>query len=542
MKLTEEQKDAINYDGNMVLTACPGSGKTTVIVNKVAKILSECKSYQGVIAISYTNKSSDELKKRCAKVVADTKSSFFGTIDKFYMSELIIKFMPHLWGGIPNNFITIKYNGLSTEKKEEIAHLFSNELVSYNIDEDKFSSLRELYISGVVVMELIPLMSLYVLKKSKSCLRYLTSRYKSIFIDEYQDSGYLQHLIFLFLSKSGIVSTAVGDIDQSIYGYSGRSEKYLLDLRDNHIEFKPFTININHRCHPSIVNYANRLKNPNCELLKAEKIHVFRKCIKGSQKEIADWIDAQIPLIVSRGYAKRPKDIAILTRANKSAEIISSSLTFPNRVFLDDKLSKLDGRESQLLKKLILLKFTPKNTAQSLIDEFGGKTIKKSNLVELRKMICAVKSVEYDGCIALFNAILYRFGLKNLSANHIDAIQEVFLNIGVQNNYRPTNDDEVQVLTLHKSKGLEFDFVFHVDLYDWILPQREYIEGSFDEVFTNIQQCLNLHYVGVTRAKNFTVLMTSTQRFNTQGQLKKGKPSQFFLLDGLKGLYTMIDN
>ncbi|USQ51773.1 UvrD-helicase domain-containing protein [Serratia marcescens] len=61
----------------MVLTACPGSGKTTVIVNKVAKILSECKSYQGVIAISYTNKSSDELKKRCAKVVADTKSSFF---------------------------------------------------------------------------------------------------------------------------------------------------------------------------------------------------------------------------------------------------------------------------------------------------------------------------------------------------------------------------------------------------------------------------------------------------------------------------------
>ncbi|MGP1061949.1 UvrD-helicase domain-containing protein [Serratia sp. CY71028] len=64
MKLTEEQKDAINYDGNMVLTACPGSGKTTVIVNKVAKILSECKSYQGVIAISYTNKSSDELKKR----------------------------------------------------------------------------------------------------------------------------------------------------------------------------------------------------------------------------------------------------------------------------------------------------------------------------------------------------------------------------------------------------------------------------------------------------------------------------------------------
>lgn len=540
MKLTEEQNDAINYNGNMVLTACPGSGKTTVIVNKVAKVLSECSSYQGIIAISYTNKSSDELKRRCGKAVVDTKSSFFGTIDKFYISEVIIKFIPHLWGALPKDLITVKYDSLSIEKKEDVKNLFSNELVFSNIEEDNFSPLKDLYCSGLMVLELIPILALYVLKKSKSCTRYFKSKYKAIFIDEYQDAGYLQHLVFLFLSESGIISTAVGDLDQSIYGYSGRSEKYLLELRDRNINFKAFTIEINHRCHPSIINYANRLKNPNCDLLSVNKIHVFRKNIQGSQIDIAKWIGNQIPLIISRGCAGKPNNIAILTRGNRSAEIISSSLDFPNRVFLDDQLSKLDGRESQLLKRLMLLRFSPGHTAQSIIDEYGTRVIKKAKVTELRERLYKVKNIDDCDLIELINGIFFEFELGKLDVQKIDAIDEIIRSPEVQNNYKPISHDEIQVLTLHKSKGLEFDFVFHVDLYDWVLPQREYIKGSFEEVFTNIQQCLNLHYVGVTRAKNFTVLITSTNRFNSQGDLKKGNPSQFLTRDGLTGLYTTI--
>jgi len=56
-------------------------------------------------------------------------------------------------------------------------------------------------------------------------------------------------------------------------------------------------------------------------------------------------------------------------------------------------------------------------------------------------------------------------------------------------------------MTLHKSKGLEFDVVLHLDLYDWVSPIREYVKGSYNVVFQNEQQCLNLHYVGVTRAR-----------------------------------------
>ena len=74
---TDEQQAAIDYDGNMVITACPGSGKTTVVVEKIRRALAELKSYQGVIGITFTVKASEELKARCKKNAFDTKQGFF---------------------------------------------------------------------------------------------------------------------------------------------------------------------------------------------------------------------------------------------------------------------------------------------------------------------------------------------------------------------------------------------------------------------------------------------------------------------------------
>lgn len=93
---TNEQKAILNYNGNTVVTANPGSGKTYTVVEKIGKVLHDLPSYKGIIAISFTNKASDELKKRCKRKGINAKSSFFGTIDKFYISEIIIPFASHL--------------------------------------------------------------------------------------------------------------------------------------------------------------------------------------------------------------------------------------------------------------------------------------------------------------------------------------------------------------------------------------------------------------------------------------------------------------
>ena len=93
---TDEQQLIIDEPGNIVITARPGSGKTFTIVEKIKLISNELLDYQGVIAISFTRKASEELQIRCKIMNIAKKCSFFGTIDKFYISQIICPFAKHI--------------------------------------------------------------------------------------------------------------------------------------------------------------------------------------------------------------------------------------------------------------------------------------------------------------------------------------------------------------------------------------------------------------------------------------------------------------
>ena len=124
-----------------------------------------------------------------------------------------------------------------------------------------------------------------------------------------------------------------------------------------------------------------------------------------------------------------------------------------------------------------------------------------------------------------------------ISASDKELINTICLDSRLLQHYKPINENEVQIMTLHKSKGLEFELVYHLDLYDWIHPKRKFVRGCFDVIYDNWEQELNLHFVGITRAKNYCVLVTSSSRLNRDYETKTGNPSQFFSLPGLDGLY-----
>ncbi|TOM44800.1 ATP-dependent DNA helicase rep, partial [Vibrio parahaemolyticus] len=69
------------------------------------------------------------------------------------------------------------------------------------------------------------------------------------------------------IKELGLIATAVGDIDQSIYQFRGSQPKFLLALTKDNANFQHFELDLNHRCHPSIVNYASRLLNPAYKLI-----------------------------------------------------------------------------------------------------------------------------------------------------------------------------------------------------------------------------------------------------------------------------------
>ncbi len=536
---THEQRVAIDYPSSMVLTACPGSGKTAVIVEKIVLDLSICKEFQGVIAISYTNKASDELKRRCLKALPDSKSSFFGTIDKFYLTEIIHPFINHLWGSV-NNLQVVKFNDLDSVAKDSLSIFHNDEYVCENIDTFDFKEIKNLYTKGFLVLEFVPLLAYFILCKSLACRRYLCKKYTSMYIDEYQDAGFIQHLIFLKIFGFGVKAVAVGDIDQSIFLYAGKSSKYLMSLLGEDSGFKPFEITINHRSHSSIVNYASRMLSENCELLVTDDTQVYRTTINGSQQEVAKWIDDNINNVKQTFGISKEREIALLAATNSSVLLMSGLVRTKLRAYIDDDLSKLGGDVSLLIKELLSYRFNVLVTAQEIIDDLSIKVVERNALREMRNVIkCVRKADDLHFISALRQAVKLLIN-KDLSAQHIDAVNAVLQNKMMLNNYLPVGDDELQLMTLHKSKGLEFDFVFHLDLYDWILPRREFIEGSFDVVFSNYEQCLNLHYVGVTRAKKAVVLINSTERLNYQHELKRAKPSQFLSLRGVEGLYRNI--
>ena len=529
---TLQQQAAIDCEGSVIITACPGSGKTTVMTEKIRKITPDLPPHKGVIAITFTKKASEELRNRCKENAHDTKRSFFGTIDSFCLKELIIPFLARVWGGEPPECQIVK--SLDSHQQLFLLGQYSSPSVSDLIDDSGF---KKLYDTGILWMNSFSALSLLVLQESLAAQRYIKSRYSHVFIDEYQDSSESQHELFITLFKLGLTAIAVGDVDQSIYRFRGSNPKFLLDLKTDSTHFYHFNLDINHRCHPSIVNYASRLLDPKYQLLPHDDdIKVFRFLLEGNLKNAAETITSWIPEWLNNKDIKQASDVAVLAKKEKSLKEFSSGLNIEYRLYIDTPLDFIGTECADIYTDILLYKYKTISTAQDFIDKYSNR-INSVNDSELRRKLKSLRDEKnLESFVEQCNYFSALMGIDN-SLTESEAVKSLWGDETLLKLFKPVANDEVQIMTLHKSKGLEFKVVVHIDLEEWSFPHR--IPGAnWDEViYPSLEQDTNLHYVGITRAEQLCVLIRTSLRQNASGGYGNSRPSYFLNLAQLEGLY-----
>ena len=544
MEATAIQNSIIESTGNTVVIASPGSGKTFVISEKIKKLLGDdaMLNYQGVIAISYTRKASSNLKQRSLVDGVWSKNSFFGTIDSFCLTQIVLPFGNFVMGHpAKKDVVSVAYSELTNDQKEDFRWLTEGHPPYDDIKAPTWELFYKLYVGGQVMIESLELLALHILKQCQACRKYIKARYKYIFIDEYQDADEYTNGVFRELINLGISGNVVGDSNQSIFGFAHKSSKYLISLEQDP-NFTAFRLSNNFRCSAPIINYSNRLIDKNCALLETEDDGMELITVTGTEKGVAACIDGCLKEDCEKYNVTDMSQVAILVKNKRTQELIDQNLDAPHRVIESTDLDADLNPRSRLYGMLLQFYLDATMRFLSITDEFVDYEMltetERISLKELKEKIMAVAMVEKEdklpGLFKQVGDILLPNIDEGLATIHLE---KVLADKSLLDTYRPITGDEVLIMTLHKAKGLEFDIVYHLNLNQWELPFKKVENRDFDNpLYPNWNQDIDLHYVGITRAKKACFMITSTQRHNSIGAIKSSQPSEFLSLNGLDKL------
>lgn len=504
MNPTTEQIKIIKEENNVVVTANPGSGKTYTIIEKIGEISKELLNYQGVIAISFTRKASEELGERYRRKNNNNRNHFFGTIDKFYLTEIIIPFSKLL-------FDYEKSFKIKDSFDEHPHYKRLKKLKGNREDEELTILLHQALEEGLIFLEISGETAWYILRSVPESLIYLKAKYTHVFIDEYQDCGQIQHDIFLKLVNEGIKGIAVGDLNQAIYAFTNRYSKYLLSLMKSS-DFMHLEITHNHRCHKSISNYSLELLGVNRPITDEKR--VIKARVDGNDEHVVRAIENKIDRIKQKYNIKHNNEIAILCKSNVSAERVSNFLKLDNKLFVDTPLDKVDGKWAMLFNDLLSSYFLYKVDEITAID-FASKYLSEElDYANFRKGLRIIHELftlsedELKKNIHLFYNLAITVDIEEKQESIIERLISILKNKKELESFKVATKKQINIMTLHKSKGLEFKCVFLMDTYKWILPYEGYKSTQED-----LEQALNLHYVGITRAIDVCFIMLGKYRF-----------------------------
>jgi ATP-dependent DNA helicase Rep len=632
-KLNPRQQESVEYiSGPLLVLAGAGSGKTSVITQKIAYLIQEC-GYKAhnIAAVTFTNKAAREMKARVGKLVKGKQShglivstfhnlglnilrkeadaiglkSNFTLFDdhdsKALIKDIVLRTAPNAVDEADyyRNLISLWKNDLKEPedlrgKMEDANHVLAVEMYA------EYNRMLSAY-NAVDFDDLIRLPTLMFLNHNE-VLQKWQRRIRYLLVDEYQDTNISQYLLVKLLVGDDPRFTVVGDDDQSIYSWRGARPENLVKLQEDFPHLKLVKLEQNYRSTKLILKAANTVidNNPHVftktlwsEMEEGDKIRIIRTPNDDAEAErIANEILHQ-HLVRRCSY----KDFAILYRGNHQARIMEMKLQ-QNRIpyKMNGGTSFFAKAEIKDVMSYLRLLINPDDDAAFLRiintprREIGPSTLEKLNdyaavrgvslssacaelglrqhlspkagerlerftswlnrtieklhtqenpVMVIREMIT---DINYEAWLRqdsttdkmaekrLANVHILIDGLQSMMerGNEDDdtdlaigeAIAKLVLRDMMERQEEESEEDAVQMMTLHASKGLEFPHVFVMGLEEELLPHRNSIESG------DIEEERRLMYVGITRAQK-TLALTFAAKRKQFGEFLDCTPSRF---------------
>jgi len=640
--LTEAQQQAVQHrEGPLLVLAGPGSGKTTVVTQRIAQLLLSGVQPWQILALTFTNKAAKEMRGRVQSLIDESGMRAPGmTVSTFH------SFCARLlrdWGDrvIGTTTFTIydtadqksavkqalKACGMndSNWKPGAVLSAISN-AKNKLIDADTFQqeasdfyskSIAKIYKSydsilrgnDAVDFDDLLLQTAKLLDQDGDVRKQLEDRFQYVMIDEYQDTNYTQFVIANKIASNHRNICVVGDPDQSIYAWRGADISNILDFEKHYGEGTVIPLGRNFRSTGHIVKTAANLIEHNtqrkdkklyteleeghepsiislddeheeaesivCEALRLHNIGVPYKEMAvlyrvNSLSRVLEesFRNAGVPYVVARGTAfyerkeikqalsylrlliNAKDDVAFLriintptrgigaTSLNRLAALayerswsLLESITFASKEngFTARSVTSMKNfadiyrqwqvdscSDESLTATASLADLVERVIRESGLEEFYSKSSSEEDvdrLQNLEELVSAATDfedrfeTENEGVVATPLRLLFAF-LENVAlVSDSDAID-------------PENG-AVTLMTLHASKGLEFDFVTIAGLEDGLLPHERAV---YDD--TQMEEERRLCYVGITRART-NLLLTNARRRTQRGMSKRTIASRF---------------
>ena len=406
-----------------------------------------------------------------------------------------------------------------------------------------------------------------LLSTHKDILKKYQDRYKYILVDEFQDINNEQYRILKLICKTKNIFV-VGDDDQSIYKFRGSNPSIINDFKKDYKNYKLIILNENYRCPKNIVKFSKIIIDKNKDRIKKDLL----SNIPDGRLEIRAFEDStnenEYTINLIRKYLQngiKPNELAILYRTNIlpmaiTYELKKNNIDFnikdgksfiTNNFAINDILSYLRvasgskdlitfmnivnkpnryiSRESIGYKKLDISKLKKyynniefiKNNVDKL--EYDLKGIKKlitplairyirydTGYEKFLINYCRIHNVDYSEIKSLLDDledISLRYKSINKFIEFIDSYED--------NTKESENENTINLMTFHLSKGLEFKVVIIIDANDGYIPHNKSIENDMETE-------RRLFYVAITRSKKFLHIFFTLKR-----QGKQFKPSRF---------------